>query len=190
MNKQQHLEELALLNREDQPLPNIFSQLSDSDLEATHHYVDQVIERHMQGLDQLMLSMVQSMKFIPNVFLQMMAKRYVDPVFAARLTNLMDVRRTVALTKGMPVAYLGEVTAHQRDNALSATILSHLKTKDIEPIVRYIVEHYPGKALDIAHHLPDSLLRKVAQYLDANRFDASHLNDDRRELLKRIQDQI
>ena len=190
MNRQQRLEELALLNEENQALPDFFHDLGDDDLRDVHQYVEEVIERHTHGLDKLMLSMVQSMKFIPNVFLQMMSRRYVDPVFAARLTSLMEIKRVVALTRGMPIAYVGEVSAHQRDNALSAEILEAMKERDMEPVMHYVCNHYPGKALDIAAHLPDRLLRKVAQYFDPNRMGEEHLNDDRRALLKRIQSQV
>lgn len=184
--KYDYLDELRLKLGSDQ-LPEFFNELEDAQLKELDQYTHDVVENYLQGLDKMMNSMTQSMKYIPNVFLQMMAKKYVDPVFSARLTQKMKIKDVVALTKGMPVEYVGEVTAHQEDNALSAEIMAHMKTKDIEPITEYVCQNYPVKALDIAMHLPDKLLKLTQKYSREDAIPEQQWTDERKALWQRMQ---
>lgn len=184
--KYDYLDDLSLKMGDESSLPEFFNNLEDQQLAEVSEFTDAVIEHHLHGLDKLMNSMTQSMKYIPNVFLQMMAKKYVDPIFSARLTRKMKIKDVVALTKGMPIEYVGEVTAHQTDNSLSAEIMTHMKKKDIEPIMAYVCEHHPVKALDIGIHLNDSFLKIAAKYSDPGRVKESQWTDERKAVMQRI----
>lgn len=162
--KQDYLNSLSIKLDDEQSLPAFFHELDTQRLAEIHGFTETVIERHLQGLDKMMSSMTQSMKYIPNVFLQMMAKKYVDPIFSARLTQKMKIKDIVSLTKGMPIEYVGEVTGHQVDNELSAEIMTHMKKKDIEPIMAYVCKNHPVKAIDIGQYLNDDILKMAKKY--------------------------
>lgn len=185
--KQDYLDSLSIKLDDEQSMPVFFHQLEEQQLSEIHRYTEAVIERHLQGLDKLMSSMTQSMKYIPNVFLQMMAKKYVDPIFSARLTQKMKIKDVVSLTKGMPIEYVGEVTGHQVDNKLSAEIMTHMKKKDIEPIMAYVCQHHPVKAIDIGEHLPDAFLRLAKKHSNQDAIHAEQWTDTRRATWQRMQ---
>lgn len=185
--KQDYLSALAIKLDDEQNTPSFFQDLSEEQLAELHQYTESVIERHLQGLDKLMNSMTQSMKYIPNMFLQMMAKKYVDPIFSARLTQKMQIKHVVALTKGMPIEYVGEVTAHQKDNRLSAEIMTHMKKKDIEPIMAYVCDKHPVKALDIGQYLSDDFLKLAAKYSNPGRVHEEQWTPERRAVWERME---
>jgi hypothetical protein len=83
--KQDYLDRLQLKLGNEKTIPELFQSLETEQLEELDAFTEAVVENHLQGLDKLMSSMTQSMKYIPNVFLQMMAKKYVDPIFSPDL---------------------------------------------------------------------------------------------------------
>lgn len=183
--RQDALDFLALKQGSD-TLPSPLNELSDEQLYALCEYTNSVVEHHLNGLDKMMNSMTQSMKYIPNMFMQIMAKKYVDPIFSARLTQKMRIKDIVALTKGMPAEYVMEVTAHQEDNKLSAEIMRNMKPKDITPVLSLVCEKYPFKALDIAEHLDDKLLRLAARNIQDLSLDSEQMTETRERTLQRL----
>lgn len=160
--------------------------LTDEQLHILCQYTDNVVEHHLHGLDKMMNSMIHSMKYIPNVFMQMMAKKYVDPIFSARLTQKMRIKDIVALTKGMPAEYVAEVTAHQEDDKLSAEIMRNMKPKDINPVLKIVCDKHPFKALDIAEHLDDKLLRLAAKNIQNFSPKPEQMTEARERTLQRL----
>lgn len=185
--KQDYLNSLAIKLDDQQSIPAFFQKLETQQLCELNNFTEAAIERHLQGLDKLMSSMTQSMKYIPNVFLQMMAKKYVDPIFSARLTQKMKIKDVISLTKGMPVEYVGEVTGHQADNVLSAEIMTQMKKKDIEPIMAYVCQHHPAKAIDIGEHLPDEFLKLAKKHSNKDAIHSEQWTETRRATWQRMQ---
>ncbi len=185
--KQDYLDNLSIKAASEQDLPHFFQSLDKEQLCEINDFTEAVIERHLQGLDKLMSSITQSMKYIPNVFLQMMAKKYVDPIFSARLTQKMKIKDVVSLTKGMPIEYVGEVTGHQVDNELSAEIMTQMKKKDIEPIMAYVCQHHPAKAVDIGEHLPDEFLKLAKKHSNEEALHSEQWTETRRATWQRMQ---
>jgi|GEM_PF-4369988 len=185
--KQDYLDRLQLKLGNEKTIPKLFQSLETEQLEELDAFTEAVVENHLQGLDKLMSSMTQSMKYIPNVFLQMMAKKYVDPIFSARLTQKMKIKDVISLTKGMPIEYVGEVTAHQDDIELSAQIMTQMKKKDIEPILAYVCEHHPVKAIDIGQHLEDSFLKLAKPHSQEDRVPAEQWTEQRIATWQRMQ---
>lgn len=185
--KPDYIDSLQLKLGSKQNIPELFKNLDTQQLEELEQFTEAVIENHLQGLDKLMNSMTQSMKYIPNVFLQMMAKKYVDPIFSARLTQKMKIKDVISLTKGMPVEYVGEVTAHQDDTALSAQIMTQMKKKDIEPILAYVCENHPVKALDIGQHLDNNFLKLAQPHSQEDRIPDGQWTEARKTTWQRMQ---
>ena len=185
--KQDYIDSLKLKLGSEKSMPELLQSLDAEQLSELEKFTEGVIENHLQGLDKMMNSMTQSMKYIPNVFLQMMAKKYVDPIFSARLTQKMKIKDVISLTKGMPIDYVGEVTAHQDDTELSAQIMTQMKKKDIEPILAYVCENHPVKALDIGLHLDDSFLKLAQPHSQEDRIPDEQWTDVRKATWQRMQ---
>jgi len=180
-------DKLQFLNQcidEQEAIPSWFKTLDDQQLDELCAYMDHASGKQMHAVDNMMNSMAQSMKYIPNMFLQMMAKKYVEPNLSARLTQKMSMKQVVGLTKGMPIDYIGEVAACQSDNAYAAEIMAQMKKKDMEPIIKYMCEKHPVKSIDIAAHMNNDLVALAAKYMTG--IPSEYMTPEREQTLSRM----
>jgi len=166
--------------------PSFFNELSEDNLNELKGYVDTVVSKGETGLDKLFESMSMMMKFIPNFILHAITPKYIEPSIAARITSKLTVKQSLGVTSGLPAEYIGDTAAYL-DSQHAADILSGIKKNKIEPIIDYIVNKHPLKALDIFEHVSSDILRFAKPFVQASTFDEASLSSARRKILEKVQ---
>ena len=166
--------------------PEFLSALSSEDQHQLREYVDSILQRDRAGLDKLFESMSIMMKFIPNLLLHSITPKYIEPSIAARISDKLTVKQALGVTGGLPVEYIGETSTYL-DCRHAADILIGLKEKKSEQVLRFMIDKYPLKSLDILEHVPDKFLALAARFFDRNSIDEAGLTTGRRKVLSTLE---
>ena len=159
MEKEKVLAHLQSLT--EQGLPEILVELDDDSLNAVEDLVAGILEKERAGLDSLFSSMTHTMKFIPNLLLQTLTSKYIEPPIAARITAKLTTKQAVAIANGLKPEYVAETNRYMEGHH-AAELLEKMNTKKAKQALLYCIENYPSKALDVMECLEDSVLSNLA----------------------------
>ena len=165
--------------------PTFFNTLSEQELSELKDYVETVVNKDEDGLDNLFESMSMMMKFIPNFILHAITPKYIEPSIAARITSKLTVKQALGVTSGLPIDYIGDTSSYL-DSKLAAEILSGIKKNRVDQILAYLVINHPLKALDILEHVSKDLLKIAQPLIPDSLSEHIGLSSARREILEKI----
>ena len=175
-----------LIELTEDSIPSFINTLSSNDVQELRDYIQSIVDRDEAGLDKLFESMSMMMKFIPNFILHSLTPKYIEPSIAARITNKLTVKQALGVTTGLPIEYIGETSAYM-DSRHAAEILTGLKPKVLKPVIDYVFQHHPLKALDILEYVSDSVLSVAKKNVTTAGFDKANMSSARIATLDRIQ---
>jgi len=176
----EYLESLA-----DSAMPEGIADLSPEVLSQFILLVDDILIKERAGLDGLFDSMTHGMKFIPNLLLQTLTNKYIEPPIAARIASRLSFKQSLGITSGLPIPYIVEA-ARYLETGLAAELVEGMNKKKSVPVLGTLAERYPLRALDVCSHVSDKLLRACDLLACFDGLDREHLNDARQQTLDRI----
>lgn len=135
-------------------------QLDEQTLLAVRQLVDKILERERAGLDSLFSSMTHTMKFIPNMLLQTLTARYIEPPIAARITVKLSNKQAVAVANGLKPDYVAD-TSRYMPAYEAAKLLAGMQTKKASKAIAYALMHHPQTALAIIECLDQQLFNRL-----------------------------
>lgn len=164
------LAELAAMS--DTPLPVQLSDFDEATLAVVEQLVSGIVERERAGMDGLFSSITHTMKFIPNVLLQTLTGKYIEPPIAARIASYLTLNQATGIANGLKPEYLAHSCAYM-DAYKAAELLGSMQPRKAKAALELAVRMFPEKALDLMECLEESVLAKlitkdVLSKLDAN----------------------
>jgi len=176
----EYLESLA-----DSAIPEGIADLSPEVLSQFVLLVNDILVKERAGLDGLFDSMTHTMKFIPNVLLQTLTKKYIEPPIAARIASRLSFKQALGVTSGLPILYIVEA-AKYLETKLAAELIEGMNKKKSVPILEALAERYPLRALDVCSHVSDKSLRACDLLACFDGLDRENLNGARQQTLGRV----
>ena len=158
------------------------SDLDEKSLSAIKSLVEDILERERAGLDSLFSSMTHTMKFIPNLLLQTLTIRYIEPPIAARITEKLTLKQAVAVANGLKAEYVAETSCYLT-GVKAAELLTGMQTRKASKALAATIECHPERALVVMENLHSTVLKKLA-----DRRQLSLLNiDDQEDFEERLE---
>lgn len=174
-----------LLALSEEAAPEFLQQLPAEELESLQHYIEHVVHLKTAGLDRLFESFSIVLKYIPNIVIYKLAPKYTEPSIAAQISEKLTVKQAVGLTSGFELDYLGEITRYMNPQ-LAATLMQEIKPALADKLTLYAYQHFPLKGLDIACHLPEKSLLRVAELVDPYELNDNLMSQSRQEVLEKL----
>jgi hypothetical protein len=141
---EEYLEFLERLS--DQPVPELLRTANDR--VAVQRWVQAVLDNERAGMDRMFESISHTLRFIPNVIINAITVKYIAAPIAARITAKLSLKQAASLADGLPTEYIGEAAVHLEPR-LAAELLSAMKPKRAEPVIRRLMTLHPLKLLDV-----------------------------------------
>lgn len=160
---------MALEELMDREVDEALQSLDDQQLDAVKACVDSILERERAGLDSLFSSMTHTMKFIPNLLLQSLTARYIEPPIAARICDKLTLKQAVAVANGLKPEYLAETNSYMASHQ-AAELLSGMQKKKASQTLVYAITHYPAKAIDVMVCLEKAALNALIKQHHLDQF--------------------
>lgn len=178
--KLEYLESLS-----DQCLSKEIRSLDAKALDEVTELVTQVLKKEGAGLDSLFDSMTHTMKYIPNVLLQSLTRKYIEPPIAARIASRLTLKQSLGVVGGLSPGYIAQTT-HYLDTELAGEILAGMKRSKAIAVLQALAVEAPLKVLDLCTYIESDLLQasRLTGYFED--FDEEGLTEKRRLALKRI----
>lgn len=166
----------------EEALPDALRSLDDDQLQQLEVFLDAVLEKERAGLDNLFTSITHTMKFIPNLLLQTITAKYIEPPIAARITAKLTMKQSVAIANGLSADYVAETNRYMEAHH-AAELLHNMSPKKARVALAVCLEKYPERALDVMSCLPDSVLKKLVSKRDLKNLSDSFDELGRSQLL-------
>jgi len=146
-------------------VPKSIQGLDDATLDDLERLLDDVLERERAGLDSLFSSMTHTMKYIPNLLLQSLTARYIEPPIAARICEELSVKQAVGVANGLDSAYVSATCAYMSP-AFAAELLAAMNKKKARAALVLVVANFPRVAIAVLEHLPPNHLAALVSKND------------------------
>jgi len=163
-------------------VPKRLQQLDDAALSDLESLLEDILERERAGLDSLFSSMTHTMKYIPNLLLQSLTARYIEPPIAARICEELSVKQSVGVANGLDSAYVSE-TCSFMSPAYAAELLAAMNKKKARAALVLVVANFPRVAIAVLEHLPPNHLAALVSKNDLQRISNKELFEKRDALI-------
>ena len=147
------------------PLPEALRNLGQDQQEALVEYIQSVVTKKTDGLDELFEAISAIVKFIPHFIVIPLMVDNIRPQISAGVCKKMGVDQAVNYANDLPVEYFSEVSRHIEDEMM-ARILEKMKRHHAEKVIKYELLNNSHHMLDIAGHFELRLLEFVARNIN------------------------
>lgn len=166
----------------EEALPDAITSLEEAQLQQLEAFLNAVLEKERAGLDNLFTSITHTMKFIPNLLLQTITAKYIEPPIAARITAKLTMKQSVGIANGLSAEYVAETNRYMEAHH-AAELLQNMAPKKAREALSVCLNKYPQRALDLMACLPDSALKKLVSKQDLKNLPDSFDELGRQQLL-------
>lgn len=150
-------------------LPEFTDKLSEAETHQLADLVEDVVRVKTAGLDKFYEGAAAMSRFIPNFILQKMVPHFFEAPLAARVTEKMPVKESIAIAMGLADPYLADV-CYALDRDLAVEIFETMKVHKGKKIFRFLMEKYPLKGLELASLFSAGRLRELTNGLPWTRY--------------------
>ncbi|NTU57708.1 MAG: hypothetical protein HGB00_02130 [Chlorobiaceae bacterium] len=147
------------------PVPDALGNLGQREQDTLAEYIQTVVTKKTDGLDELYQAISAIVKFIPHFIVIPLMVENIRPQISAGVCKKMGVDQAVNYANDLPVEYFSEVSRHI-DDEMMARILEKMKRHHAEKIIKYELQNNQHHMLDIAGHFEQRLLEFVARNID------------------------
>ena len=164
------------------PVPTRLTALDDEVLGDIEVLLSDVLERERAGLDSLFSSMTHTMKYIPNLLLQSLTTRYIEPPIAARICEDLSVKQSVGVANGLDSLYVAQ-TCEYMSAQYAAELVSLMNKKKASAALALVLANSPHVAVAVFENLSRKTLVSLVSSADIKAVSAAELGSRRDELL-------
>jgi len=151
-------------------------KMSGPQLEAVDAMVEDILHRERAGLDSLFSSMTHTMKYIPNLLLQTLTARYIEPPIAARISEKLSSKQAIGVANGLKPEYVAETYIYMSVEK-AAELLVGMNRKKAAAAIDIAMRSAPHSAVELMEHLNRSQLKALVKRDQLSKIDAPDLRD-------------
>jgi len=146
------------------PVPDTIQQMEPRQQEAVSSWMQEVVARKTEGLNELYQAISMIVKYIPHFVVIPLMVEHIKPQIAAGVCLKMGVDQATSYANDLPPEYFTEVSRHI-DPPMMAEILGKMKKHHAEKFIISELRHHLTRMLDITEHLEDRMLEIVAKHV-------------------------
>ena len=180
IKRQEIIEQLELLSEDF--VPEEITKVKDEELVALLGLVNSILDKERSGIDRMLESISQTLRYIPNFLILAITNKYIDPTIAARITAKLPLKQSVSIAKGLPADYIGEAAVFMSPD-LACNILNALPRKNARLMIRYLFTAHPLRVLDIFSDATKGMFKLEGAPSSFLQMERLKLNDQRARTL-------
>jgi len=147
---------------DDGTIPDVLHQLPPEQQQELFAWVNAIVSKETEGLDDLYNAISMIVKYIPNFMVVPLMVEHIRPKIAAEVCIKMGVDQATGYANDLPLDYFSEVASHL-EATMMAQILAKMKRNQVEKFIVLTLKERPTRMLDIAIHLDRPILEILAK---------------------------